>query len=252
MFKLNKFRLASLHNLEAGQLIKRNVDDLATAIINLNTDPLIKSYVDKMNADAAQMDLALVKITAQQETKDLELLDIKRDRSVGVTRLQLRIYKNSDDAAEVAAYKTLAIPFKAYGKIEKLNFEEESNAIDNFVQELAKPVYASAIATLNLSGFITRMSNDNNAFKALFSTRSTNVAATVMYDAKTIRKNMINNYIAYCNYVTSLTNATSGLANYQYYLDIFNITNNIRKYYSDALARRTGTKDASTDSSAKK
>ena len=251
MFKLNKFRLASLHHLEAGQLIKRNVDDLFTANINLNTDPLIKSYIDKMIVDTAQMDLALVKIAAQQETKDLELLDHKRDRSVVVTRLQLKIYKNSDDAAEVAAYNTLAIPFKAYGKIETLNFEGETNAIDNFVQELAKPVYASAIATLNLSSFITRMSNDNNAFKALFSSRSTNVANTILYDTKAIRKNLIADYTAYANYVTSLANATIGLANNQYYLDIFNIINNIRKYYSDVLARRTGTKDASADSSAK-
>ena len=251
MFILNKFRLASLHHLEVGQLIKRNIDDLVTANINLNTDPLIQNYISKMIADSSQMDLALVKIAAQQETEDLEILDLKRDRSLRATRMQLRVFKNSDDAAEAIAYKTLAIPFKAYGKIEKLNFEEETNAIDNFVQELAKPIYSSAIATLNLGVFIARISNDNNAFKTLFSTRSINVANTVLYDTKTIRKNLIADYTAYANYVTSLANATIGLSNNQYYLAIFNIINNIRKYYSDVLARRTGTKGTSNDSSAK-
>jgi tRNA U34 5-carboxymethylaminomethyl modifying GTPase MnmE/TrmE len=240
MKKLHKLRFAALHNLEAGQLVKSNVTDLATAGINLSTDPIIQNYVTKLTADSSQMDLVLLQVRAQQETHDLEVLDIKRDTSVRVLRMQLNIYKNSDIPAEVAAHNFLKLPFNTYKDIEKLNYEAENNAIDNFIIELAKPQYAAPIATLNLSGLITRMGNDNNSFKTLFSTRSTTTAGTATYDAKAIRKNMITNYDAYATYVLSLTNATTGMPNNGYYSSIFDIVDNIRKYYSDLIARRSG------------
>ena len=240
MKKRHNLKTSALYHIEAGQLVKRNIDDVATAGIILATDPLIQNYFTQMTADAAQMDLALIQIRAQQETQNLELLDQKRDTSVRVLRMQLRIYSNSDNNAEVAAYSKLKLAFDAYKDIEKLNYEAENNSIDNFVVELAKPAYIAAIATLNLSGLITRMQNDNTAFKTLFSTRSTAIAGTTHYDAKILRKTMLGNYDAYTNYVTSLTNATAGLPNNGYYLSLFNIMDNIRKYFSDLLARREG------------
>jgi hypothetical protein len=238
--KLHKLRLTALHNLEAGQLVKSNITNLATAGINLSTDPIVQNYVTQMTADSTQMDLVLLQVRAQHETQELETLDIKRDTSVRVLRMQLNIYKNSDNPAEVTAYNVLKLPFNTYKDIEKLNYEAENNAIDNFITELAKPQYAAAIATLNLSGLITRMGNDNNSFKTLFSTRSITAAGTTNYDSKAIRKNMITNYEAFATYILSLTNATAGMPNNSYYNSIFDIIDTIRKYYSDLLARRGG------------
>ena len=238
MKKLHNLKITSLTHLEAGQLIKSNLADVVTASLNTTTDPLIHNYLALLTADSVQMDLALIQVKAQQETHNLEVLDMSRDASVRVLRMQLNIYSHSNIPAEVTAYSVLKIPFNAYKTIEKLNYEAENNAIDNFVAELAKPVYATAITTLNLGGLITRMKNDNTAFKALFSTRSITVAATANYDAKAIRKTMITNYEAYAIYVTSLTNATANLATNAYYLSLFNIIDNIRNYYSDMLARR--------------
>lgn len=240
MKELHNVKISGLTHLEAGQLVKRNIDDPITANILLTTDPIIAMYHNRMIADSTLMDLALIQIRKQQETDNLELLDMERDTSVRVLNLQLKVYKSSKDAAEKNAYRTLKIPFDAYKGIEKLNYEAENNAIDNFVNELAKPVYANSIALLNLSGLITRMDNDNQAFKDLFSTRSTTVASTVSYDAKAIRKTMIANYNAYATYVLSLTNATKDQPINAYYSSIFNIVDNIRKYYSDLLARREG------------
>ena len=241
MKKLHNLKISALTHLEAGQLVKSNLTDVATAGINTTTDPLIQNYLTLLSADAAQMDLALIQVKEQQETHNLEVLDMTRDASVRVLRMQLNIYSHSNIPAEVAAYNVLKIPFNAYKNIEKLNYEAENNAIDNFVAELAKPTYTAAIATLSLGGLIMRMKNDNNAFKTLFSTRSITVATTVHYDAKVTRKTMIANYEAYATYVTSLTNATANLATNAYYLSLFNIIDNIRKYYSDMLARRTST-----------
>lgn len=247
MEKLHKLRLASLYNIEVGQLLKRNLEDLATAGINTSTDPLVQKYIDQLTADSAQMDLVLLQVRAQQETEQLEALDIKRDTSVRVLRMQLNIYKNSDIPAQVAAYNVLKLPFNTYKNIEKLNFEAENNAIDNFVSELAKPTYTAAIATLNLGGLITRMSTDNAAFKTLFSARSTAVAGKPTYDAKAIRKTAVTNYDAFANYILSLTNATKNLPTHAYYLSIFNIIDTSRKYFSDVLARREGTTKTATE-----
>jgi hypothetical protein len=238
MKKLHSLKISSLTHLEAGQLIKSNLTDVATAGINSATDPLIQNYLTLLTADSAQMDLALIQVKAQQETHNLEVLDMSRDASVRVLRMQLNIYSHSNIPAEVTAYTVLKIPFNAYKTIEKLNYEAENNAIDNFEAELAKPTYATAITTLNLGGLITRMKNDNTAFKSLFSTRSITLAATAHYDAKAIRKTMIANYEAYATYVNSLNNATANLATNAYYLSLYNIVDNIRKYYSDMLARR--------------
>ena len=238
MAQVHNLKLSNLFHIEAGQLIKRNIDDLVTANINLTTDHLVQNFVNKMIADSVQMDLALIQIKAHQETEALETLDIKRDTSVRVLRMQAKIYRSSNIPAEVDAYNVLKIAFNAYKDIEKMNYEAENNAIDNFVIELAKPVYTSAIATLNLSGLITRMTNDNAAFKTVFSTRSTTAAATTTYDAKAIRKTMMANYNAYILYIQSLTNANEGLPNHAYYLSIFNLIDNARRYFSDILARR--------------
>ena len=240
MKDLHKLRLASLFHIEAGQLIKSNINDLTTANVNLTTDPIIQNYINKLTTDSGLMDLALIQIRKQQETDALEMLDKERDDSFWSLNLQLKVFKKSKNVAEKTAFNTLKIPFNAYKNIDVLNYEAESNAVDNFIIELAKPVYASAISTLNLSGLISQLSTDNAAFKTLFSTRSTTVAGTTHYDAKAIRKTMIANYTAYVGYVLSLTNATEGQPNNAYYDSILDIVNTIRKYYSDMLARREG------------
>ena len=94
MVQYHNLKASALFHIEAGQLIKRNLDDLTTANINLSTDPLVQNYVNKMIADSSQMDLALIQIRAQQETDALEVLDNTRDTSVKVLRMQLKIYKS--------------------------------------------------------------------------------------------------------------------------------------------------------------
>jgi hypothetical protein len=242
METLHNLKATALFNLEAGQFVKSNITDLGTAGINLSTDPIIENYVSQMTTDSNSMDLALIQIRKQQETDALEVLDQNRDSSFVRLNMQLRVFQKSRIIAEVAAYNTLAIPFNTYKDIDDLNYEAESNAIDNFLVELEKPMYASAIATLNLGNLISLLYEDNKAFKILFSARSTNVAGTTVYDAKVIRKQMFATYNAYATYVLALTNATQGQPNHAYYKSIFDIVNNIRKYYSDALARREGSR----------
>jgi len=234
MKNLHDLRIASLMHVEAGQLIKRNLSDLATADTNIDTDIHIKSYVTKMQTDSNLFDKALLQIQKNEETDVLRVLDDARDTSVSILNRQLKVFELSDIPAETAAYNSLKILFDNYKNLDKMNYEAETNAIFNLLQDLDKPEYAPHVVTLNLTNYVDRLLTDNEQFNTHFSNRNTQIAATVVYNAKEIRKTMIQNYSKYANYVLLLADSQDT----PYYNDILNIINTSRTYYSDLLARR--------------
>jgi hypothetical protein len=123
-----------------------------------------------------------------------------------------------------------------YRNLPTLNYEAETNAIVNLVQDLNSTKYIAHASTLNLGNYVVRLKVANGNFNTHFSQRNTEVAATIVYDAKAVRRTMIQNYTAYANYIVSLANA----ANTPYYNGILDIINTNRKYYSDLLSKRHG------------
>src|SRR5688572_15348179 len=96
MKTLHDLRIAGLMHVEAGQLIKRNLTDLATAGIVTDTDIHIKNYVTQMQADSNLFDKALLQIQKSEETAVLMELDNKRDTSVSVLNRQLKVFELSN------------------------------------------------------------------------------------------------------------------------------------------------------------
>ena len=237
MKTLHKLRFASLSHLEAGQIIKRNLEDLVTAAINTTTDVHINNYIQVLTANSNSFDLALIQIKKKQETEVLIALDQQRDTALSFFNRQLRVYQISENAAHITAFKALKIVVDAHKDLASLNYEAESNGIDNLLSEFGNSTFAPHITTLNLAPFVQRIQTTNNNFKTTFSVRSTDVASTVIYDAKILRKAMYDNYTNYINYVLALANVTT--AN-NYYDTILDIVNQSRKYFSDLLARRDG------------
>lgn len=240
MKELHNLRLTGLTHLEAGQFVKRNLADLTAANVNTATDVHIKNYITQMQTDSALFDKALLQLQKNEETDELAALDHERDMSYMFMYRQFKVYELSKVPAELAAYKSLKIVFSKYKKVTIMNYEAETNAISNLLQDLAIPKYAAHVLTLKLTPHISRLKTDNDNFNARFTTRSTGTAATVVYDAKAIRKTMIANYSNYANYVLLLAQSV----NTPYYNGILAIVNNDRKYYSDLLAIRAGIKDS--------
>ena len=238
MKTLHKLRCTSLSHLEAGQIIKRNLDDLVTASIVTTTDVHIQNYIQELTTKSNLFDQALIQIRKKLETEVLIELDQLRDTALSFFNRQLRVYQISENPAQITAYKALKIVVDAHKDLASLNYEAESNGIDNLLSEFANSTFAPHIATLNLSPFVVRIQTTNNNFKTTFSLRSTDVSSTVVYDAKVIRKAMFDSYTNYINYVLALANVTT--AN-NYYDTILDIINQSRKYFSDLLARREGT-----------
>ncbi len=238
--ELHKLNLAKLSHLEAGQLIKSNIKDLETAGIDTATDIHINNYVQKMEADTVLYDKGLLQIKKNEETEELARLDRVRDLSIGAFFKQLDVFENTRNANKLIAFKALDIVADKYNGLAALNYEAESNGIDNLIAELTNADYAPHIATLNMGEFVADLQETNGDFKEKFSKRSTEISSKEIFDMKLIRKNTFENYNKYIQYALSLANVDTGN---DYHKNILNIINQIRKYYSDLLAKRNGGDD---------
>ncbi len=234
---LHKLSIARLTHLEAGQLIKSSIKDLETAGINTTTDTHIDKYVQQMSTDSVLYDKALLQIKKNQETEEIANLDHIRDLSLSAFNRQLKVYELSKNPAIVEAYKAVTIVVKNYKNLASLNYEAESNGIDNLIADFNSPAYAPHLATLNMAEFITEIKTANDDFKLKFSKRTTDISFTEVYNMKLIRKATFENYNNYTQYVLSLARVNTGD---DYYKNILNIINQTRKYYSDMLAKRNG------------
>ncbi len=234
---LQNLNIARLTHLEAGQLIKTSIKDLQTAAINTATDTHINSYVNQMVTDSALFDKALLQIKKNQETEEIARLDLLRDLTLSAFNRQLKVYELSINSAVVASYKAVTNVKKNYKNLATLNYEAESNGIDNLVADLRSAIYAPHIATLNMGAFLGTIATANDDFKALFSKRSTDISATEVYNVKQIRMIAFKNYTNYTQYVLSLAKVNTSN---DYYKNILNIVNQTRNYYSDLLAKREG------------
>lgn len=234
---LHKLNVARLTHLEAGQLIKSSIKDLETAAINPATDTHINSYVNQMVTDSAEFDKGLLQIKKNQETEEIARLDHFRDLSLSAFNRQLKVYELSINPVFVTAYKAVTIVVKKYKNLATLNYEAESNGIDNLIADFTSPAYAPHIATLNMGDFVASITATNDDFKLLFSKRTTDISFTEVFNIKLIRKAAFANYTNYTQYVLSLARVDTGD---DYYKKILNIINQTRKYYSDLLAKREG------------
>lgn len=237
---LHKLNIARLTHLEAGQLIKSSIKDLETAGVNTTTDTYIAKFVQTLSADTVLYDKGLLQIKKNEETDEVARLDRVRDLSIGSFFKQLDVFENTRNANKLIAFKSLDIVAHKYNGLSNLNYEAESNGIDNLLAEITNTSYASHIMTLNMTEFVEDIQQTNDEFKQKFSQRSATISSTEIFNLKLIRKATFDNYNKYIQYVVSLANVDTGN---DYHKNILNIINQNRKYYSDLLARRQGGND---------
>jgi len=235
MKSLRKLSVHRLSHLEMGQFVKRNIEDLGVAKTDLKADPHIQAYIEKLKSAVATFDLAILQIKKQEETKILSDLDENRDEAFAILKRQISVFELSDEKAEADAFDSLAILFRTFKDLPKLNYEAESNAIVKLLSNFDNEKYAAHAKLLGLGKYIERLKKANEVFNATFSQRSSALAATVVYSAKNIRDDMNAIYITFSDYVLALANATDNA----YYNGILDIINQARKYSSDLLAKRT-------------
>lgn len=236
---LEPLRTSVLTNLEAGQLLKRHLNDLGIIDSTLLTDAPFNSYIQELTVFADDYEKALAQIRKNEETEKVSLADADRDKAVSAFGLNLKLYALSEEPDEVEASRGLSIVFASFKNLASLNYEAQSLAIDKLVSELEKPEQAAKINKLKIGKYVTRLKTTNQAFKNIFGGRMVTTAMAEVFDMKTIRTGMLKKYSEFCNYVLAMAKAV----NTPLFLNTLNLLNTARKYYSDMLARRTAKKE---------
>ena len=224
--------------LEMGQHVKsiiNGIDDLGE---NFITDPLLQNYMNLLKSSSAEYDKAMLKIMKSDETAKISAADDVRDKAIAATLRILSAFELSDNETELQAYFSLHNLFNTYKGIQKWNFEEESNGIDNLLVDLSDPKYTAHIATVSLSNYISRIQTANEHFKTLFAGRIHETATKEVFDTKVLRADLTTKYTLMTEYVLNMARATDT----DLYNLPLNIINTVRKYYADLLAKRKGTK----------
>jgi hypothetical protein len=234
--KLEALRLAGLTNMEAGQFIRRNLEDLATIDQALLIDVPFNAYVQGITQQKELYESALAQVRKNEETEKIDLADKDRDKATDAFGRVLKLYAISDDPDEVEASRGLGIVFKNFKDIASMNYEAETLAIDKLVKELESPAHAVKIDKLNMGRYVTRLKTTNEAFKTLFGNRMVSTASTESYDMKIVRADLMKKYTDFANYVLAMAKALES----PLFLQSLSIMNTARKYYSDLLARRNG------------
>ena len=235
--KLYPLSFPRLQFLETGQFIIRFATDFQSLNLDPSADVDFKDLYDSLLAQSPVYDAALMQVRAKAESELLMTQDTIRDRKVRTLRRALNIFEYSDDLVEQTAYKTLKLVFITYKNIETANFEAESLGLDNLVAELRNARHADAVQTLGLNSHINNLETANATFKNTFNTRSTTTITTTVYNAKMLRKNMLETYKNIAEYILVMAKRR----NTPFYIDTLTVINNGRKYFSDIIARRSAT-----------
>lgn len=236
MKKLHKLSVTHLRVLEIGQFNKTTLTNLANLPAGTIVDTALFNYIDQLTIKSNNYDAAMLHLAKSDETIKIANADKIRDRAVSAYIRQLSVYELSEVQTELDAYASLNNLMTPYSGINDMNYEQETNAIDNLLADLAKPQYTPHIATLNMASLVTRINTKNTEFKAAFNVRMQETASKPTYDVKQLRTELMDTYNLMANYVLAMANA---LNTEEFELSL-NTINAVRTYYDNVLAHRQG------------
>ena len=234
--ELHKLITSQLQYVESGQFIVRLMTDFSNSRLDANQDPEFNALFESLKVQTPVYSKALMQIQARAESEELLRLDDIRDKKVATLRSAVNVFRYADEVAEKQAHALVMTVQRKYKDVEKMNFEAESFALSNYIEELRGPNFIGATQALGLTPHITALENANNEFKTLFSTRSTAITNTEVYDTKALRKEILGTYKDLAEYVFVMAKRKKT----PFFIETLNILNTSRSYYSDIIARRKG------------
>lgn len=241
--KLHKLDFSHLQYVESGQFIIRFLTDFQNSNLVATEDADFNALYQSLLQQSPVYDRALMQIQSRAESKQLMQLDTARDKKMATVRTAINTFRHTDNADEKTAFDLIQTLLKTYKGIERMNFEAESLAVDNFIAELRSPRFSGAAVVLGLESHLANLETANTNFKTLFSTRSTGINMTEVFDTKALRKKILDTYKDLAEYVAVMAKRKGT----PFYTDLLTILNTGRSYFSDLLARRKGTTNAAAD-----
>jgi hypothetical protein len=232
MKELHVLNLTRLTVLEFGQHIKSVNQGIS--LLGNTTDPVFVNYLATSNLNLVAYDKAMLQIQKSDETAKIIATDTLRDNAITALQRQLTVHELSEVETEQLAYASLNTLLKTYKGIQRWNFEEESNGIDNLVNDLNNAKYLPSVTVLKMNDFITKIENNNTAFKTIFAGRTQEFASKEVYDVKQLRATAKITYLDMVAYVLAMAK----VKNNDEFNKALDVINTLRKYYADLLAKR--------------
>lgn len=232
--KLYKFNIAKLRQDETAAFMQRFITDFEALNLDSSAEPDFILLKNEIQDQLPTYILAIKQTKALAESKQIRSLDDARDKKFSTLRIALTVFRNSDEPTEKTAYELLKLVFNTYKDVAKDNYETESLNLTKMISELRNATHLPAVQLLGLESHLNNLEIANEAFKNLFSTRSTNMNTTVVYDAKMLNKKIIKSYRKLANYILTMVS----IKDVPFYAAVFTMNNNIRQYYANILATR--------------
>lgn len=248
MEKLISLAPSRLRNLELVQYVRDTVADVTNTNASLLTsDVPLETYLNSLTTAAERYEYA---VRNPQKNPFTELL-LEKDqlRDLALTRFgrKLSYFELSEAASEQNAAATLAILWDVHRDASRLNYQAQTSATDNFLIDLTKEPYATAVAALDISGEIAAVKSSNDVFRAASADKRADLSTQEFVSSKELKTTLTTLATTFTNYVTSMATAYPDNTEWNSLVKVINV---VRKRYVDLLAHRnTTSKTVTTETS---
>jgi hypothetical protein len=136
-------------------------------------------------------------------TQQIADADHRDDRLITGIRETVNAARHHFDPAIVAAAQSLSLRLKAFGDIQAKSYEEEAAAINILLGDLQSPEYASKVALLSLTTWVTELAEAVADFEYLLKQRNVETADKPQQRLRDIRKKIELLYRSMVNRIES-------------------------------------------------
>ncbi|MCU7617849.1 DUF6261 family protein [Chryseobacterium sp. PBS4-4] len=168
---MNAIELKLLRNAEYLQYVKDYL-----GIINLNTPEQlgIEAKLTTLTTKATELEALYKKALASDKTKELLLLDERRDDAVNGIYYFLLGYTYYFEADKQQKAQLLLTNMELYGSgITRLNYQAETATVNNLLRDWEnKSDLADAITSFNISAWVNELKTVNEEFNAKYLSRT--------------------------------------------------------------------------------
>ncbi|MDR1223672.1 MAG: immunity 41 family protein [Tannerella sp.] len=190
---------------------------------------LITAYI---NALSSQIDLEKALINNMQKSDYTKLIaeaDVKIDQLINGMERVIDAALRHFDPSVVQAAQALHNRFKAFGRITRKAYEEETADVNILLGDLKNDSYADKVTLLGLSPWVTQLTEDEATFEHLIEQRNVEYAGKPQEHLKDVRRDSD----ILCRNIFDRVDSAATMATTPLYDDFINELNARIDYFND-------------------
>lgn len=229
--KKQPINLSALNYEDTHKFIIRFINDFESSKVRAATDANFNILFTSLLQQALVYEKALKQIKAKKQAEALLVADRDRDKKFFTLRRAIFMYRYSDNLLEQEAYQNLKILIRTFVDAEKNSFEMEIQATNDFIDLLRSSENSPRVKVLNIEQYVNNLELANSTFSTLLVSRIAEVVEDTLYNAKILRKKLLNTYRELSEYVFVMAKRKHTL----YYFKTLNTLNEGRIHFAQVL-----------------